>query len=146
MTTSSCTVREADWHHEPDLLALRAVRYAVFVLEQNVPAEMEWTGDDDDCLHALAVDGDGNTVGTARLDNDGHIGRMAVLHSHRGIGAGRELLRYLIARARKRGDPEVHLDAQTHALGFYRREGFEAFGPEIVEAGIPHRAMLLTLK
>jgi predicted GNAT family N-acyltransferase len=43
--------------------------------------------------------------------------------------------------ARRRGDTEVALSAQTHALGFYRRHGFCAEGEVYEEAGIPHQAM-----
>mgnify|MGYP002653135186 CR=1 FL=1 len=35
--------------------------------------------------------------------------------------------------------------AQTHALGFYERLGFVAFGPVYDDAGIPHRDMQLAL-
>ncbi|MEO0503034.1 MAG: GNAT family N-acetyltransferase, partial [Pseudomonadota bacterium] len=33
------------------------------------------------------------------------------------------------------------LGAQTHALSFYEKLGFEAFGPVYDDAGIPHRDM-----
>ena len=36
--------------------------------------------------------------------------------------------------------------AQTHAVGFYARQGFEAIGEEFLEAGIPHYAMVRKLK
>jgi predicted GNAT family N-acyltransferase len=40
-----------------------------------------------------------------------------------------------------RGLTAVDLHAQTHALGFYERLGYQAYGPEFPDAGIPHRAM-----
>lgn len=138
-------VRRADWHSEQDRETLRLLRHEVFVQEQQVPEALEWTGDDGDCLHALAFDAAGQAVGTGRLDPDGHIGRMAVRRAGRGAGVGRALLDFLVAEARRRGDREVHLNAQTHALGFYQRAGFEAYGAEFMEAGIGHRAMLKRL-
>ena len=39
----------------------------------------------------------------------------------------------------------VKLGAQTHALGFYEKLGFEAQGPVYDDAGIEHRDMVLTL-
>lgn len=39
----------------------------------------------------------------------------------------------------------MELAAQTHALDFYARLGFEAYGPEFLDAGIPHRNMRLSL-
>jgi len=47
----------------------------------------------------------------------------------------------LIAEAARRGLNEVALNAQTHALDFYLRHGFEPVGEVFMEAGIPHRAM-----
>ena len=120
------------------------IRFIVFVDEQRVPAELEMDEHDADSLHALAF-ADGKAIGTGRLLPDGHIGRMAVLKEWRGRGAGRALLRALVRAARRRGDREVALNAQVHALGFYGAEGFTAEGPVYEEAGIPHQAMRLKL-
>jgi len=122
-----------------------AIRHAVFVEEQKVPAEIELDGFDVVSLHALAFDGRGVAVGTGRLLPDGHIGRMAVLRSARGAGVGAALLRALMAAARDRGLREVRLNAQTHALPFYERFGFTAQGDEFDDAGIAHRAMRCSL-
>lgn len=133
--------------------ALRHIRETVFIEEQGVPRDMEWDADDATALHALAVTraGEGTDavpgtpVGTGRLLTDGHIGRMAVLAEWRGKGVGSALLRTLIDCARERGFPRVELSAQTRAIDFYVRHGFEADGPVYMEAGIPHRRMRLEL-
>lgn len=117
------------------------VRRTVFVDEQRVPAEMEIDEFDAASLHALAVDADGTVLGTGRLLADGHIGRMAVLKPWRGRGVGAALLVALVDAARSRGDREVVLSAQTHAIPFYERFGFAAEGDEYDDAGIPHRLM-----
>ena len=124
--------------------AAKRIRFEVFVEEQRVPAEIELDEHDASCVHALASS-DGKPVGTGRLLPDGHIGRMAVLKSQRGKGIGKALLRALIDAARRRGDREVMLSAQVHAVGFYRAEGFEPEGPVYEEAGIPHQAMRRSL-
>ena len=121
------------------------IRFAVFVEEQGVPAELEMDDNDPRCLHALAYV-DRRPIGTGRLLPDGHIGRMAVLKEWRGHGAGKALLRALIEAARRRGDTEVLLSAQVHALGFYRAEGFQAEGDEYEEAGIAHQVMRLRIR
>jgi predicted GNAT family N-acyltransferase len=123
----------------------RRIRFAVFVDEQGVPAELEMDDMDARCLHALAFE-EGGAVGTGRLLPDGHIGRMAVMKAWRGRGVGAALLRGLIDAARERGDAEVRLSAQVHALGFYRAHGFGAYGEVYDEAGIPHQAMRLALR
>lgn len=141
--TTTFAVRDASWASER--LGLQAVRHSVFVVEQGVPVELEWDGLDADCTHLLAEDGDGRPIGCARLLPDGHVGRMAVLRPWRGRGVGRALLRAALARAASAGFPVVRLNAQVHALDFYRREGFEALGDVFDDAGIPHRAMQRTV-
>lgn len=138
-----CTVRVADW--SADRAALQHIRHSVFVLEQGVPVEFEWDGVDGQCIHLLAEDDRGEAVGCARLLPDGHVGRMAVRQDWRGRGIGRRLLQAALKAAGAAGFVEVLLNAQTHALGFYEREGFTAHGAVFDDAGIPHRAMRLRL-
>ncbi|MDH4192439.1 MAG: GNAT family N-acetyltransferase [Betaproteobacteria bacterium] len=129
------------------------IRFEVFVTEQHVPAELELDEFDPHCVHALAYDVAGEAVGTGRLlpveveagRKVSHIGRMAVRRSWRGKGVGAALLRALMGAARERGDEEIVLTAQVHALGFYRLHGFSAEGGEYLEAGIPHQTMRCTL-
>lgn len=122
-----------------------AIRYEVFVDEQKVPAEIELDDWDAQSLHALAFDADGHAVGTGRLLPDGHIGRMAVRRTARGGGVGRAVLRALMQAARERGHAHVVLSAQTHAVAFYRGEGFAEEGEVYMDAGIPHVDMRRSL-
>jgi predicted GNAT family N-acyltransferase len=55
------------------------------------------------------------------------------------------LVRAIEARAAERGLHLVVLAAQTHALGFYERLGYSAYGPEFDDAGLPHRWMRRTV-
>jgi predicted GNAT family N-acyltransferase len=136
------TVRIASW--SDDRAVLQALRRAVFVVEQHVPEDLEWDEADAVSLHALAQDADGLPVGTGRLLPDGHVGRMAVIRERRGEGAGRALLEFLIGQARRQGMRSLQLHAQTHAVGFYARQGFVVQGGEFLEAGIPHRLMTIS--
>ena len=117
------------------------IRDTVFVDEQKVPAEMEMDELDPRCVHALAYSEERRAVGTGRLLPDGHIGRMAVLKAWRRKGIGGAILERLVAAALERGDREVALSAQIHALEFYRRHGFVEEGEVYEEAGIVHQAM-----
>ena len=123
----------------------KRIRFAVFVEEQGVPADIELDEWDAQSLHALAFH-ENLAVGTGRLLPDGHIGRMAVLKEWRGRGVGAALLQRLIRAARERGDAQVVLSAQVHALGFYRAHGFISQGDVYEEAGIPHQEMRLALR
>lgn len=120
----------------------QAIRYEVFVIEQKIPAELEWDVMDAACLHAVAYDGQQQALGTGRLLPDGHIGRMAVRPSARNRGVGAAILQALMQQARQRGDREVKLNAQISAEAFYRRNGFERAGEVFEEAGIQHLHMV----
>ena len=135
----------ADWSRERDREALRAIRLEVFVQEQAVPELLEWDELDAGSVHVLARDASGEPVACGRLTPERKIGRMAVRRPWRGTGIGLAILRELVARARALGWPEVALDAQVQAIGFYQREGFVARGEVFDDAGIPHRHMSLAL-
>jgi predicted GNAT family N-acyltransferase len=137
------TVRLAQWAR--DEAALKSVRHDVFIVEQRVPANLEWDDVDRECVHALAFDAQGNAIGCGRLLPDGHIGRMAVRREWRGRGVGAALLRKLIDAAHERGHERVALNAQVQAMPFYARFGFAPCGAPFDEAGIPHQAMQRTL-
>ncbi|MDH4096437.1 MAG: GNAT family N-acetyltransferase [Betaproteobacteria bacterium] len=132
-----------DWHDARDIAS--RIRTTVFVEEQRVPPEIEMDDRDAASVHALAFV-DGAAVGTGRLLPDGHIGRMAVLREARASGVGSAMLERLVEEARRLGFREAVLSAQTHALAFYRKHGFEAVGEVYEEAGIPHQEMRRTLK
>lgn len=149
------TVRVADG--PADREACFAVRKEVFVREQGVPEDLEYDAHDaagTGTVHVLAVRADGLPLGTGRLlsgeaaasrnggDLDvGSLGRLAVAKAARGLGVGAALVRAVEDAARETGLRAVDLHAQTHALGFYERLGYTAYGPEFPDAGIPHRAM-----
>ena len=132
-------MRITDW--SADSAALRAVRRAVFIVEQGVPEELEWDDSDPRSVHALAVDSHARAIGCGRLLPDGHIGRMAVLADWRGRGVGAALLLRLVDLAREAGHRRAILNAQVSAMPFYARYGFTATGEAFEEAGILHRIM-----
>ncbi len=121
------------------------IRREVFVVEQEVPIDIELDGADPDCRHLLAFDPDGRPIGTARMQARGHIGRIAVIKVWRKRGVGARLVEALVEVAREAGLASVDLDSQVHAVGFYEKLGFEARGDVFMEAGIPHQNMVRRL-
>lgn len=132
-------IARADW--ETDANAIRAIRTAVFVDEQDIDAELEFDGSDPDCVHYLAYDMDGHAIATARMSADGRIGRMAVLPDYRNQGVGSALLLSLIELAGEHRLDEVYVHAQESAASFYHQHGFIATGEPFQEAGITHYSM-----
>lgn len=137
------SIRVADWNAQQH--ELLQIRYAVFVDEQGVPAELEHDRHDEGALHLLAGPAGGRPVATARMLADGHIGRMAVLPACRRQGIGSAMLRDLIRLARERGIRQLFLNAQCEAQAFYERLGFVAEGGVFEDAGIDHRRMGMQL-
>ena len=127
-----------------DLAACLALRRIVFIEEQRVPEDREIDGMDDTAIHLLATQ-DNQPIGSARilLEGDtGKIGRVCVLPQARGTGLGAALIRAALDVLRVQpGITRAKLGAQTHALGFYEKLGFTAYGPVYDDAGIPHRDM-----
>ena len=144
MIPNDFSVEPASW--SADLADLRAVRTEVFVVEQAVPEDEEWDEHDERSYHVVARDAQGRPIGTGRLTPLDTIGRMAVLRDWRGRGVGEAILRTLLERARERHLPAVELHAQVHAIPFYERAGFSAFGDAYDECGIAHRTMRLELE
>jgi predicted GNAT family N-acyltransferase len=136
-------VTHVDWRTHRD--ALRDVRERVFIIEQKVPKDLEWDGEDEHAHHFIALTEAGQAIGCARLLPSGQIGRMAVLPQYRGTGLGARLLEAAIAHARTLGMQRVFLHAQRQAEPFYRKAGFLQEGAEFMEAGIPHVPMALAL-
>ncbi|MER8182555.1 GNAT family N-acetyltransferase [Kitasatospora sp. NPDC094015] len=140
-----------------DLALVRAIRHEVFVVEQNVPEELEYDDLDATAVHLLAVTDDGAPLGTGRLIHgadaleltgvEGRVllGRLAVQRTARGTGLGADLVRAIERAGRERGAVELELHAQVQALGFYERLGYTAEGPVYQDAGIPHRTMTRAL-
>jgi len=106
----SFEIHQVDWdtHRE----ALHSVRYEVFVVGQNVPAEYEVDSMDPAVLEPWRSRGVGQALMVVSLDCVSNLGLTTAL-----------------------------LDSQLTASSFYEKLGFEQYGEEFVECGIPHIAM-----
>ena len=139
-------IRIADWLDATDQAAIRSVREQVFINEQHVPEALEWDELDAECLHLLAIHPQHGALATSRLcyDSDtgyAHIGRMSVLQDWRQQGIGKMMLEFLIEHADMQQIDCLRLNAQTRAVDFYRKCGFDICGDEFPDAGIPHYPM-----
>ena len=134
------------WEADSTLSSLIQLRRDVFVSEQLCPIEDEPDANDPDALHVCAMK-DGIVVGCARIltkDPDvAKIGRVAVARDARKTGVGLAVMRMAILYTRSLGYAKIYLESQTHAIPFYERLGFVAYGPEFDDCNIPHRKMTL---
>ena len=139
------------------LQAALALRVKVFVDEQQVPPDEEV--DDYDALPETVVGAlhvltsrAAEALGTGRLiyakspDETAKIGRVAVSKSARGLGVGRAVMERLHDEARERGIEAVELGAQLHAIPFYEKLGYSAYGNIFLDANIEHRMMRISLR
>ncbi|WP_127537832.1 GNAT family N-acetyltransferase [Paenibacillus illinoisensis] len=128
------------------------IRHDVFVIEQQVPAEIEIDQFDviSPDVHHVLLSTDEKAVATGRLiyysKDTAKMQRIAVLQSHRSFGYGRVLLLAMEERARELGLTYSVLDAQCQAQKFYEKLGYEVISEEpFYDADILHVRMRKSL-
>ena len=126
-----------------DFESAREIRKTVFVLEQGIPAELEYDEDDARALHILCRQADtSRAVATGRLiineNQCGTLSRIAVLKAYRGKGIGKEVVVTLEQKARERGVLYLSLQPHYYLEGFYGNLGYKKIpGRESGVAGHP---------
>ena len=129
-----------------ELYEILRARVNVFVVEQTCPYP-ELDGIDYDSLHVWLEEGDEIVAYLRIFEKDAtantvQIGR--VLSKRRGEGLGAKVLEHGLEAAKiEMGADSVFIEAQTYALPFYAKFGFEACGEEFLEDGIPHTPMMV---
>ncbi len=133
--------------HPEALQAAFAVRKEVFIQEQGVSELEEFDVFDITSAHFLASDRTGKACGTARwrkTENGIKLERFAVLKAYRKQGVGALLLQKIledIAQFPEFLPQTIYLHAQTTAVDFYRKFGFQQVGELFYECEIPHFKM-----
>ncbi|NBD16943.1 MAG: GNAT family N-acetyltransferase [Cyanobacteria bacterium] len=133
-------------HDFNDFARCIMIRTRVFVIEQNICAEIETDKWENSSTHYLATDGE-KALATARwrlIDNQAaKIERVAVLKEARGQGVGTALMRYLLQEIHSQPNIQtIKLGSQNSAIPFYEKLGFQVIGKEYLDAGIPHHLMV----
>lgn len=134
------TAKQGTWQQLDE--ACHQIRHKVFVEEQDIPAKDELDDKDATSEHFLLLINE-RPVATARLTQDGHLGRLAVLKPLRGKGLAKKLLLRILEHCRRINLRQVHLNAQINAVNLYAQLGFKVNGEEYDEVGIIHVPMLL---
>lgn len=133
--------------NQSDFFSCMLIRSRVFMIEQNVDISLELDEDDKTCTHYCLYD-DVTAIGTCRILNHGdtaHLGRVAILKEYRQKGCGAFMISEVEKSCRKLGYKRVELGAQLHALPFYEKQGYHAYGDIFMDADIEHRMMVKEL-
>lgn len=128
-----------------EIWAMYRARMAVFVVDQH----SEYQDVDEQDLTALHVfyEEDGELLAYARVfekDQDTvTFGRVLTVRKVRGKGLGKALIQQLVDVMANRFDQDkIEIEAQEHAIGLYKRFGFEAYGDTFLDVGVPHKMMV----
>lgn len=122
------------------------LRQDVFILEQNCFYE-DIDGQDISALHILYIDSNGQLSGILRIlppdeKRKLSIGRVVVSKHARHRGIGHKMMDAALEECHKNHPgEEILISAQAHLINFYGDFGFQPYGDEYIEAGIPHRKM-----
>ena len=129
-----------------EIAAILAVRERVFRDEQHIVESDVRDLEDRESYHVYAASNEG-VVSAGRLTPplaaraDAQIAWVATLPAHRGRGAASGVMAKLLEIADRAGYPIVTLSAQRHAIRFYERFGFRAYGTPFFVRGIEHQMM-----
>jgi len=127
---------------EQDLKHIREIREKVFIMEQNVPQEVEIDQYEESSNYIIALL-DKKHIGTARwrkTEEGVKLERFAVLKEKRGLGIGNKLVKFILNKVKN--EPQVYLHAQDHVIPFYQKFGFYPVGDHFYEGGISHQKMI----
>lgn len=124
------------------------VRKTVFVKEQHVPVEEEIDEFEQNSTHFVLYDDNKKPIGAGHyrsFDEYGKVERICILSTNRKGGAGKAVMNKIEEYALNNGTPALKLNAQTHAIPFYSKLGYEVISEEFLDAGIPHKTMIKKL-
>lgn len=121
-----------------------SIRKKVFIEEQHVPEEEEIDHLESEATHfILYVNEIPAGAGRFRVvDEYGKVERICILKEYRKSGAGKAIMEKIQEFAKEKGLTKLKLNAQTHAIPFYSKLGYEVVSDEFLDAGIPHKTMV----
>ncbi|MEY2636449.1 MAG: hypothetical protein RLZZ197_925 [Bacteroidota bacterium] len=112
---------DAEWK------AYYALRYNVLREPWNQPLGSEVLADEDQAIHAIAVE-DNEVLGVARMhesaEKQGQVRCVATATAAQGKGIGKAIMAYLEDQAKAKGWTEIVLEARENAVPFYQRIGY----------------------
>jgi N-acetylglutamate synthase-like GNAT family acetyltransferase len=134
---------DAEWK------AYYALRFNVLREPWNQPLGSEVLADEDQAIHAIAVE-DNEVLGVARMhesaEKQGQVRCVATATAAQGKGIGKAIMAYLEEEAKAKGWTEIVLEARENAVPFYQRIGYTIVAESYLLFGeIQHYRMSKTL-
>lgn len=131
-----------------ELYEILKARSEIFVMEQNIHYQ-DMDDIDYKSLHCFLADG-GKVYAYLRAfyadEACGIVKVGRVLTLRHGNGTGMELMNNSIQAIRQKMNcKKICIDAQKHAVGFYRKFGFKEVSGDFLEEGIVHVRMELEM-
>jgi ElaA protein len=144
-----CSIVTKTWSElsTDELYAFLKLRTDVFYLEQKVDDTELDDRDREPTTEHLWIDDEAGVASYLRIIEDAApthrdarrlFGRVVTRPDARGRGLSQQLIAEVI---RRYGHEAMLLHAQSYITPLYARFGFETFGDEYIEAGIPHLQM-----
>lgn len=137
-------VRQIHWGCNDQ--AVRHIREKVFVFELNIPKSIEFDKLDNHAAHLLMLAENYQPIATARLCQDGLVGRVAILPHYRSREAYQQLLQHVIKLADESGLQQISIHCRLNEIDSYTQKGFVATGSVFMEAGIARQRLECTLE
>lgn len=119
------------------------VRNQVFVIEQQIPSEIEIDEHEDTSVHFVAYKHN-KPVGAARvriIDDYAKVERVCVLKDFRHDGIGNLIMNKIEQFIKEQYGLPIMLNAQLEVVPFYKQRGYTVSSIIFYEANIPHVAM-----
>jgi N-acetylglutamate synthase-like GNAT family acetyltransferase len=134
---------DAEWK------AYYALRFNVLREPWNQPLGSEVLADEDQAIHAIAVE-DNEVLGVARMHESaakqGQVRCVATATTAQGKGIGKAIMAYLEVQAKAKGWTEIVLEARENAVPFYQAIGYTIVAESYLLFGeIQHYRMSKTL-
>lgn len=115
-----------------ELYEILKSRSQIFTIEQNIHCQ-DMDDIDYNSLHCYIMDDNKYIVRVGRV--------LTLVH---GNGLGKELMqKSIVAIKEKLKCKKICIDAQKHAVGFYKKFGFRVSSDDFLEEGIVHQKMEL---
>jgi predicted GNAT family N-acyltransferase len=134
---------DAEWK------AYYALRFNVLREPWNQPVGSEVLADEDQAIHAIAVE-NSEVLGVARMHESaakqGQVRCVATATAAQGKGIGKAIMAYLEVQAKAKGWTEIVLEARENAVPFYQAIGYTIVAESYLLFGeIQHYRMSKTL-